>query len=246
MKTFKILSWALIMSLFVFTSCASRNNGSKDDKTTTITQTNNNSSNTNNQKETKVLIKTSMGDITVKLYNGTPHHRDNFIKLVNENFYNDLLFHRVIDQFMIQGGDPDSKNAPAGQQLGSGGPGYTVAAEISPDYFHKKGALCAARTGDQANPTRRSSGSQFYIVTGKVYTDAELDSFEQRMGTKFTDEQRTAYKTVGGTPFLDGQYTVFGEVIDGMDVLDKITAVAKDRNDRPTEDVKIISMEIID
>jgi peptidylprolyl isomerase/peptidyl-prolyl cis-trans isomerase B (cyclophilin B) len=146
---------------------------------------------------------------------------------------------------MIQGGDPDSKNAPAGKTLGNGGPGYTVPAEIMPKYFHKKGALCAARTGDQINPTRRSSGSQFYIVTGRVYTDSELNRIEQQMHTKFTPEQRKAYTTIGGTPFLDGQYSVFGEVIEGIDVAVKISKVNTGKNDRPVEDVKIISMEII-
>ncbi|MBN2663082.1 MAG: peptidylprolyl isomerase [Bacteroidales bacterium] len=193
-----------------------------------------------------VLIKTTMGDMKIKLYNGTPYHRDNFIKLVNQGYYNGLLFHRVIEEFMIQGGDPDSKNASANAQLGSGGPGYTLPAEISPDYFHKKGALSAARTGDQGNPTRRSSGSQFYVVTGKVYTDAELDMIEQRMFTKFSDAQRQSYTTVGGTPFLDAQYTVFGEVIEGINVAVNISKVAKNAQDRPTQDVKIISMEVVE
>lgn len=204
--------------------------------------------NTQDQKqtETKVLIKTTMGDMTIVLYSGTPYHSDNFKKLVEEGYFEGLLFHRVIQDFMIQGGDPNSKDAPAGQQLGNGGPGYTLPAEISPKYYHKKGVLSAARTGDQMNPTRRSSGSQFYIVTGKVYTDAELNTLEQRMFTKFTDEQREAYKTVGGTPFLDGQYTVFGEVIEGIDIAEKISKVKTDQYDRPAEDVKIISMKIVD
>ena len=197
------------------------------------------------QMNTKVLIKTTMGNIVVKLYDTTETHRDNFIKLVNEHYYDGLLFHRVITDFMIQGGDPNSKNAPAGKMLGNGGPGYTLPAEILPKYFHKRGALAAARTGDQMNPTRRSSGSQFYIVTGRVYTDAELNKLEKNMNTKFTPEQRKAYTTVGGTPFLDGQYTVFGEVVEGMDVVDKISRVPRDKNDRPKEDVKIISMEIV-
>jgi peptidyl-prolyl cis-trans isomerase B (cyclophilin B) len=129
--------------------------------------------------------------------------------------------------------------------LGNGGPGYTIPAEICPDYFHKRGALAAARTGDQMNPTRRSSGSQFYIVVGKVYSDAELNALEERMHTKFTEQQRKAYTTIGGTPFLDGQYTVFGEVVEGMDVVDKIASVPRDRNDRPKEDVRILSMQIV-
>ncbi len=199
----------------------------------------------NTETNTKVLIKTTMGDIVVKLYDTTEVHRDNFIKLVNEHYYDGLLFHRVITDFMIQGGDPNSKDAPAGKMLGNGGPGYTLPAEILPKYYHKRGALAAARTGDQMNPTRRSSGSQFYIVTGRIYTDAELDKLERNMNTKFTPEQRKAYTTVGGTPFLDGQYTVFGEVVKGMDVVDKISRVPRDKNDRPKEDVKIISMEIV-
>ena len=196
-------------------------------------------------KDTKILIKTSMGDMTAILYSGTPYHQENFIKLINEHYYDGLLFHRVIKDFMIQGGDPNSKDAPAGKALGNGGPGYTIPAEITPKYFHKKGALSAARTGDQTNPTRRSSGSQFYIVTGKVYTDAELNMIEQKMSTKFSKEQRKAYTTIGGTPFLDGQYTVFGEIIDGIDVAVKISQVATGGADRPKEDVKIISMKII-
>lgn len=198
-----------------------------------------------NSKETRVLIKTTKGDITVKLYDGTPYHRDNFIKLVNEKYYEGVLFHRVIDGFMIQGGDPESKTAKQGQMLGNGGPSYTLAAELTPKYYHKKGALAAARTGDQGNPTRRSSGSQFYIVTGKVYTNEELNKIESSYGTKFTDEQRKNYTTIGGTPFLDGQYTVFGEVEKGIDIAVTISKVSKDKNDRPIEDVKIISMQII-
>ncbi len=201
--------------------------------------------NMNNQKDTKVLIKTSMGNMTAILYAGTPYHSENFIKLANEGYYDGLLFHRVIEEFMVQGGDPNSKDAPSGKALGNGGPGYTIPAEITPKYYHKKGALSAARTGDQGNPTRRSSGSQFYIVTGKKYTDAELDQFEKRMFTKFTKEQREAYTSIGGTPFLDGQYTVFGEVIKGVEVAVAISKVAKDGNDRPKKDVKIISISII-
>ena len=226
MKALKIFTILILSNLIIFTSCAQNKNMEK-------------------QQNTKVLIKTTAGDMTVILYDSTTYHRDNFIKLVNEGYYNGLLFHRVIKDFMIQGGDPDSKNAPAGKTLGNGGPGYTVPAEIMPKYFHKKGALCAARTGDQINPTRRSSGSQFYIVTGRVYTDSELNRLEQQMHTKFTPEQRKAYTTIGGTPFLDGQYSVFGEVIEGIDVAVKISEVNTSKNDRPVEDVKIISMEII-
>ncbi len=183
-----------------------------------------------------VEIKTDYGTMKVKLYDATPLHRDNFIKLTNEGFYDGLLFHRVIKEFMIQGGDPDSKNAPAGQALGSGGPGYTVPAEINNDIIHKKGALCAARTN---NPEKASSGCQFYIVQGKVYTNEELDLFETRMGYKFTPQQRGIYTTIGGTPHLDRNYTVYGEVIEGLDVVDKIAAVetAKNLGDRPVKDV---------
>jgi len=192
-----------------------------------------------------VLIKTTMGDIKVKLYDKTEYHRKNFLKLVNEHFYDSLLFHRVIPNFVIQAGDPNSKNAKPGELLGEGDPGYTIPAEICPDYFHKRGALAAARTGDQVNPTRRSSGSQFYIVVGKVYSDQELDLLEKRLNTKFTPEQRKAYTTIGGTPFLDGQYTVFGEVVEGMDVVDKIANVERDENDRPKQDIRILTMEVV-
>jgi len=194
---------------------------------------------------TNILLKTSKGDITLKLYDKTKNHKKNFIDLVNKGYYDGLLFHRVIDDFMIQGGDPDSKDAKPGARLGMGGPGYTIPAEIIPEYFHKKGALSAARTGDQMNPTRRSSGSQFFIVTGKVFTKDELKMYEQRLNTKFTDEEINAYTSVGGAPFLDGQYSVFGEVINGMDVVDKISSVKKDANDRPLEDVKIIKAILV-
>jgi len=168
------------------------------------------------QKETMVLLETSLGDIKIKLYNETPLHRDNFIKLVNEKFYDGVLFHRVIKNFMIQTGDPNSKDAPAGTQLGTGGPGYTIPAEILPDFKHKKGAVAAARMGDQVNPKKESSGSQFYIV----HND-------------------------NGTPHLDGGYSVFGEVLEGLDVVDKIATVQTARGDRPVEDVKIISVKIV-
>lgn len=187
---------------------------------------------------TKVIIKTSYGDIKIRLYDETPLHRDNFIKLVKEGYYNDLLFHRVINSFMIQGGDPNSRNAQPGQQLGMGGPGYTIPAEIDTNLIHKKGVLSAARMGDNVNPKRESSGSQFYIVQGKTYNDNELDMMESRMGRKYTPEQRQAYKTIGGTPHLDGSYTVFGEVIEGLDVVDKIAAVKTLPGDRPQVDVK--------
>jgi cyclophilin family peptidyl-prolyl cis-trans isomerase len=196
------------------------------------------------QKNTEILIETSMGEITVMLFNDTEFHKENFIKLVTEKYYDGVLFHRVIKDFMIQAGDPDSKNAPAGKALGMGGPAYTIPAEITPKHFHKKGVLSAARTGDSANPTRRSSGSQFYLVTGKKYTDEELNSMETKLYSKFTPEQREAYKTVGGTPFLDGQYTVFGEVVKGIEIVDQIQSVATGTGDRPVTDVKIIKMTI--
>lgn len=243
-----------------------------------------------------VEIKTSVGDITIRLYGETPKHRDNFLKLVNDGFYNDVLFHRVINKFMIQTGDPESKGAPAGKMLGAGGPGYDIDAEIVyPQFFHKRGALAAARQGDEVNPDRRSSGSQFYIVTGKVYNANQLGQMEKQLQmqqmqaifndlasqhrdsimamrrnrdqaglqalqdelvkkteaeaaknpVKLTDAQREAYTTVGGTPHLDGTYTVFGEVVEGMDIVAKIETTATGAQDRPKEDIKIISMKVI-
>lgn len=248
-------------------------------------------------KETLVKIETTAGDIKVKLYNETPKHRDNFIKLVKDGMYEGTLFHRVIKDFMIQAGDPDSKNAPKGKMLGAGDVGYTIPAEfVYPKFFHKKGALSAARQGDNVNPKKESSGCQFYIVTGKVYNDSTLLSMESQMNENkinvifntlaqkhmkeiykmrkandedglydlqeklfaeaqeiaakqpefhFTPEQIEAYTTVGGTPHLDGEYTVFGEVVEGMDVVDKIQQVKTDRSDRPEEDVKIIKATIL-
>ena len=185
-------------------------------------------------KEMLVLIKTKFGNMKVKLYNETPKHRDNFVKLAKEGYYKDLLFHRVMNTFMIQGGDPNSRGAAPGVQLGMGGPGYTVPAEFNQNLIHKKGALAAARMGDQANPRKESSGSQFYIVQGTVQREQDL----QRSGIRYTPEQIKTYTSIGGTPFLDMQYTVFGEVIEGLDVIDKIAAV-KTQNDRPLEDVKM-------
>ena len=247
------------------------------------------------EKEKMVLISTEYGDIKVKLYNETPKHRDNFIKLVKDGFYNDLLFHRVIKDFMIQGGDPESKDAAPNQMLGNGGPGYEIDAEIHPQLYHKKGALAAAREGDQVNPKKRSSGSQFYLVQGKVYQEEQLNMMEDRMnqGAKseiirkfvmhpenaeyklkidsmqkaqdfeglnklvqeieektkdeyakvekfsFSEDQKKVYSTIGGTPHLDGAYTVFGEVVEGLEVIDKIAAVEKGAQDRPVADVKM-------
>ncbi|MBL7929968.1 MAG: peptidylprolyl isomerase [Bacteroidia bacterium] len=193
---------------------------------------------TTTKQPTMVQITTDYGAIKIKLYDEAPKHRDNFIKLAKEGFYNGTLFHRVIQGFMIQGGDPNSKNAPAGQPLGMGDVGYTVPAEFNPALIHKKGALCAARTD---NPTKASSGCQFYIVQGKTYTDAELDQMETRAGIKYTPAQREIYKKSGGTPFLDMNYTVYGEVTEGLDVVDKIAAVQTNRQagDRPVQDVKM-------
>ncbi len=192
-----------------------------------------------------VKISTTKGDILVMLYDETPIHRDNFVKLAKSGFYEGLLFHRVISSFMIQGGDPQSKDAPSNKMLGNGGPGYTLPAEIVPKYFHKKGALAAARTGDAGNPQRRSSGSQFYIVQGKKYTDMQLDSMEKQLFTKFTDKQRDTYVEEGGVPHLDAQYTVFGEVIEGLNIVDAIANVETGKNNRPVEDVKILKFTII-
>lgn len=186
-----------------------------------------------------VKIETSMGDMVVKLYNETPKHRDNFIKLVKDGSYNDLLFHRVINNFMIQGGDPNSRGAKPGQMLGDGGVGYTIPAEFNPALIHKKGALAAARQGDEVNPNKESSGCQFYIVHGDLWNADKLKMVERRMGKTFTAEQAEVYATLGGTPFLDGDYTVFGEVIEGLEVIDKIAAVKCGPMDRPVEDVKM-------
>lgn len=197
-----------------------------------------------NKEETKemttmVLISTNYGDMKAILYNETPLHRDNFIKLVKEGYYDGTLFHRVIDGFMIQGGDPNSKTAKPNQMLGQGGPGYTVPAEFKQELIHKKGALAAARMGDNVNPQKASSGSQFYIAQGKRYTSEELNMLQARMGKQFNQTQKDAYVNEGGVPFLDYEYTVFGQVIEGLEVIDKIAKVQKDRNDRPVEDVKM-------
>lgn len=246
---------------------------------------------------TKVKLETSLGDIVVELYNETPQHRDNFIKLVKEGYYDGVLFHRVIKDFMVQTGDGNSKTAGPVTMLGDGDPGYTIPAEfVYPKYFHKRGALAAARTGDQVNPERASSGSQFYIVTGKLYSSDELKQMVQRMQEgvkqgiwnrlvnenreqimamqqqqdeaglqalqseliqkmeaeaaqkpfKFTDEQINAYTSVGGTPFLDNEYTVFGEVVEGMDIVDRIQNTATGKADRPTTDIRIVKATIVE
>lgn len=248
--------------------------------------------------ETQVRMQTNLGTITLKLYNETPLHRDNFIKLVKNGQYEGLLFHRVINEFMIQGGDVTSKNAPLNKQLGAGDLGYTVPAEfVYPRYFHKRGALCAARTGDDSNPEKASSASQFYIVTGKVYSEGEIKQLEKQKEsrlkqaifnrlqnenkttimqyyksgdkdslaimrdtligkteietekrkeeTKLTAQQREAYTTVGGVPFLDNEYTVYGEVTEGIEIVDKIQKVKTNSSDRPLENIVIESMQII-
>lgn len=255
-----------------------------------------NKSKADNNKMTKVELETSLGKIVVELYNETPQHRDNFIKLVKEGYYDGVLFHRVIKDFMIQTGDGNSKTAGPDTSLGDGDPGYTIPAEfVYPKYFHKRGALAAARTGDQVNPERRSSGSQFYIVTGKIYSSDELQMMTKRLSDvqkqdifrrlitentdkinelqkaqdtagiqalqneliqkteaeaaqnpfTLTDEQLNAYTSIGGTPHLDGQYTVFGEVVEGMDVVDKIQNTTTGRMDRPTVDIRIIKAKIV-
>lgn len=235
----------------------------------------------------KIKIETPKGDIIVRLYDDTPKHRDNMLKLVEEGFYNGTLFHRVIKDFMVQGGDPDSKNAPKGKLLGAGGPDYTIEAEFTPAHFHKRGALAAARLGDEVNPNKESSGSQFYIVLGEKYNQGQLKQMEKQMKQNqetitfndlvtyykkeimemrknrdraglqemqerlmteakeickqnpvgFSAEQMETYTTIGGTPFLDGEYTVFGEVEEGLDVVDAIQNADTDRADRPTEDI---------
>lgn len=211
------------------------------------------------KKEQKVLITTTEGDIKLKLYNETPLHRDNFRKLVKSKFYDGLLFHRVIDEFMIQGGDPESKAAEAGMVLGNGDVGYRIPAEFrTPNLYHKKGALAAARTGDNVNPEKESSGCQFYIVVGKTFNDQQLDAMQRdktaryaRLGDGddlrylFSEEARNNYKTRGGTPHLDGNYTVFGEVLEGLEIVEKISKVDTDRADRPLEDVRIIKMKLV-
>lgn len=272
MNTIKLSSLAILILLF---SCATKTSST----------------------ETMVKIETTMGSITVKLYDDTPKHKENFLKQVKKKYYDNLLFHRVVKDFMIQTGDPQSKNAPADKALGAGGPKQTIPAEfIFPEHFHRRGALAAARQGDAINPKKESSGSQFYIVWGKTYLDEELNSVEEqrvirvqreiyqqmlqeraqelnnyrqdgneisilllqdelqkksmeeaekRTPFKFTDEQREVYKTVGGTPFLDGEYTIFGEVVEGLDVVEKIQAVATDPNNRPVEDIKIHKATIL-
>ncbi len=183
----------------------------------------------------RVKIETEFGDMVFELYDSTPIHRDNFLKLANEGFYKDLLFHRVIEGFMIQGGDPKSRDASPEARLGSGGPGYTLEAEIGSPHF--KGTLAAARTGGPSNPDKRSSGSQFYIVQGKKQSDMEIANTERSKNIQYSAAQKEKYKTIGGAIFLDMEYTVFGEIVEGMDVIDKLAAVQTAPGDRPIEDV---------
>lgn len=188
----------------------------------------------NTDDHTYALIETDYGDMKVMLYNTTPQHRDNFIKLAEEGFYDDLLFHRVIEGFMIQGGDPDSRGAQAGQPLGMGGPGYQIDPEIGAP--HIRGALAAARDG---NPQKRSSGSQFYLVQGQAVSEDLLNQIEQQKGITYNEAQRELYLSEGGAPFLDNDYTVFGEIVEGFEVLDEIAAVSTNPANRPLEDVKM-------
>lgn len=219
--------------MFVATGCGNTSAGNQTDE---ATKTENNNQ---NEDRRKVLVSTPYGDITIELYNETPLHRDNFIKLVEDGFYDGTLFHRVIKDFMVQGGDPHSKDAAPGERLGVGGPGYTIPAEFVPGLFHHKGALAAARQGDQINPRKESSGSQFYIVQGRIVQPQELDQIEQRTGRVFTNEQRLTYTTVGGTPHLDNDYTVFGRVTSGLEIIDQISVVPTDGANRPREDVAV-------
>jgi cyclophilin family peptidyl-prolyl cis-trans isomerase len=281
---------SIVMMAFAFISCSASNTGNEGSSPASDKNTDNNM--------TKVELETSLGNIVVELYNETPQHRDNFIKLVKSGYYDGVLFHRVIKDFMIQTGDGNSKTAGPDQMLGDGDPGYTIEAEfVYPKYFHKRGALAAARTGDQMNPERRSSGSQFYIVTGKIFSLDDLKMMSQRLEDmqkrdifqrllmenqnkikelqhnqdndgiqalqneliqqteaeaaakpfKWTDEQLNAYTSVGGAPHLDGQYTVFGEVITGMDVVDKIQCAPTNKStNRPTTDIKIIKARVLE
>jgi len=221
---------ALLSAILVFTACTNTSNGS----------------NTHNASEVMVKMETTMGDITVKLYDETPEHRDNFISLIEDGFYDDLLFHRVINQFMIQAGDPMSRDAVPGEPLGSGGPGYTIPAEIVSGLYHQKGALAAARQGDQMNPERESSGSQFYIVHGRVFSEEGLKQLAEERDLDLNEEQKELYTTIGGTPHLDDAYTVFGQVVEGMEVVERIAMMETDDKDRPVEDVSIVRMEVIE
>jgi peptidyl-prolyl cis-trans isomerase B (cyclophilin B) len=197
------------------------------------------------QPETRVYLETNYGKVILRIYNSTPLHRDNFVKLVREGFYDGLLFHRVIKDFMIQGGDPESKTAIKGAMLGNGGPGYTIPAEFVDSLIHRKGALAAARLGDGMNPKKESSGSQFYIVHGRPWTEADLAAMESRTGRKYSDSQKKIYREEGGAPHLDGGYTVFGQLDEGFGVLDRIAATPTGGADRPSEDVRILKAGLV-
>jgi cyclophilin family peptidyl-prolyl cis-trans isomerase len=195
----------------------------------------------NSIKGTKVQIETSLGNINILLYDETPLHRDNFIKLAKEGYFDNQIFHRVIKSFMIQGGDPNSKNAARGVLIGQAGPGYTIPAEFKPGLYHKRGALGAARKGDEVNPKKSSSGSQFYIIQGEIFTQGQLtDMVNQNIHVPFSSNQIVEYTTIGGSPHLDGSYTVFGEVTDGLEVVDKIADIPVDAYERPIQDVKYV------
>lgn len=196
------------------------------------------------EKSTYVKVTTDFGDMVFRLYDETPKHRDNFIKLANEEYFKDLLFHRVMDDFMIQGGDPESRGAKPGVLLGNGGPDYAIPQEFVDSLYHRKGVLAAAREPDEINPDKESSASQFYIVEGQTWEDEDFPRFERRIGKDIPEEHRTIYKTIGGTPFLDNQYTVFGEMVAGFNVLEAIASVRVDRNNRPVEDVSM-DIEVI-
>ena len=208
---------------------------------------------TNAQAQSRqVLLETTMGNIRIELSDQTPQHRDNFVRLTEEHFYDSLLFHRVIKSFMIQGGDPDSRHAEPGSVLGEGDTGYTLPAEFrTPLLYHRRGMVAAAREGDDVNPERRSSGCQFYIVWGKTFSSIDLDKIDQQVQeathgqTVMTPEMRMTYRKVGGTPHLDGQYTVFGEVVEGLDVVDRIQKVFTDDYDRPVDDVRILRASVV-
>jgi peptidyl-prolyl cis-trans isomerase B (cyclophilin B) len=205
---------------------------------------------TKRDRKKDVLMRTTMGDMVIRLSDSTPLHRDNFLKLVKVHFYDSLLFHRVINNFMIQGGDPNSKNAEPGKGLGGGGLSYTVPAEFRTSLFHKKGVIAAARTGDNVNPQKASSSCQFYIAQGKIYSDAGLDSIQTfRLNGKIIPaEWRAVYKTVGGIPHLDQNYTVYGEVVKGIEVIDKIAVVETSKGadrDRPLKDVRILEVKLV-
>ena len=189
------------------------------------------------QTEQLIKIETTLGNIVIKLYNETPGHRDNMINLIQEDFYKGQLFHRVISDFIIQGGDPHSVGAEKGQRLGTGGPGYTIPAEFNTTLIHKKGALAAARQGDRMNPEKESSGSQFYLVQGRVFSPEELKLMVQNKAIHLSEEMFKIYTTLGGTPHLDGSYTVYGEVVEGLEVMDRIAKVETDTYNRPVEDV---------